>query len=568
MKKKLLAVVLSVVMIAALLVPMIGVHAAAPTLEVTIGELDYSRANVGTGFIGVPIMVTGNSENLFCARFLVISDKAGTLNNALVVLPKAADTTLKYEVVDPFGGDSEFLTYSKTVGSGAKDMLSKDLTQEVIDAIPDGYTGYRIVLDGTTGCPPAGTGLLATVYFAKPAVGETANYKLIWSDSTNGTSAKHEFTVTKNTVSYTAECTDHDMEPVAGSPADCENDGVVAHNKCSVCGYTDVKETVIPALGHDWKDADGDVADCENPGTEPHKVCSRCDITDPATPGEVPALGHDYEPVAEVPAECEKDGVAAHEKCSRCDTINPEKPADVIPALGHLAVVDDGYDATCEEPGLTDGSHCGRTDCGEVLVAQEPIAALGHDFTGEVTIVEEPTAAKGGKIEVKCVRFDECDTIDTIETDPLTSKVQVAEDAVVTAGEAVLPADLVVVEADVEVKLDGKNEALATFAFAANSVASLEDINGNVSIAVKELDGKYNNIAVVAIKADGTYEAIESKIENGNIVFDAPLDGVYAVIGEKVVATTGDNFNVALYIALSVIALAAIAFVAKKKLAR
>ncbi|MBE5764759.1 MAG: hypothetical protein E7339_04050 [Clostridiales bacterium] len=49
-----------------------------------------------------------------------------------------------------------------------------------------------------------------------------------------------------------------------------------------------------------------------------------------------------------------------------------------VEAFDHVVVVDAKVDATCEEDGLTEGSHC--SICNTVIVAQEVIPALGHNF--------------------------------------------------------------------------------------------------------------------------------------------------------------------------------------------
>ena len=78
------------------------------------------------------------------------------------------------------------------------------------------------------------------------------------------------------------------------------------------------------------------------------------------------------------------DGVAAKEKtctepgellytCTRCGATKTE----VVPA-GHIAVTDPAVEATCLNAGKTEGSHC--SVCGEVLVEQKEIPALGHDY--------------------------------------------------------------------------------------------------------------------------------------------------------------------------------------------
>ena len=67
----------------------------------------------------------------------------------------------------------------------------------------------------------------------------------------------------------------------------------------------------------------------------------------------------------------------------------------------HVPVTDSAVAATCTESGLTEGSHCGIF--GEVLVAQETVPALGHDW-GEWTpdaeqSVETRACARCGEIE-------------------------------------------------------------------------------------------------------------------------------------------------------------------------
>ena len=58
----------------------------------------------------------------------------------------------------------------------------------------------------------------------------------------------------------------------------------------------------------------------------------------------------------------------------------------VIPARGHIELIDPGYAPQNGRDGLTEGKHCAM--CGEVLVAQEVIPSPGGENTGSDAVQE------------------------------------------------------------------------------------------------------------------------------------------------------------------------------------
>ena len=179
----------------------------------------------------------------------------------------------------------------------------------------------------------------------------------------------------------------------------CTEPGIEART-CARCGETQTREA--EALGHYLVHYEAKAPTCTEAGWNAYDACSRCDYT---TYTGIEALGHDLEHHEAKEPTCTEIGWDAYDTCSRCDySTYAEKKA-----LGHQPVTDAAVAATCTEAGKTEGSHCGR--CGEVLHAQQPVPALGHDWS-EWKETKAPTCTDKGIETRTCARCGETENRD------------------------------------------------------------------------------------------------------------------------------------------------------------
>lgn len=138
--------------------------------------------------------------------------------------------------------------------------------------------------------------------------------------------------------------------------ATCKKEGLTAGKHCGVCGTVIVAQTPITLRSHTY-DNDEDA------------VCNVC--------GNVRDIKCKHTSTTTLTAKkatCTESGLSEGKKCNKCGEVLVEQ--NVISALGHTKQVIKGYSATENDWGLTDGVKC--TVCDTVLVEQKTVFPTGY----------------------------------------------------------------------------------------------------------------------------------------------------------------------------------------------
>ena len=178
----------------------------------------------------------------------------------------------------------------------------------------------------------------------------------------------------------------HSPIPLAAVPPTCTETGLTEGSACAGCAAILKAQETIQPLGHSWLNAT-----CETAQT-----CANCATT------EGDALGHNEQILPGIAASCTESGLTEGQYCILCEKVLLQQ--ETVAALGHT-----WQDATCTAPqtceicsltegdalghwelplaalapsctetGLTEGIGC--QNCGDILIPQEILTALGHTW--------------------------------------------------------------------------------------------------------------------------------------------------------------------------------------------
>jgi len=255
--------------------------------------------------------------------------------------------------------------------------------------ISAGYTGDTYCLD----CGDK----VQTGSEVKP-LGHDYNEGIVTKEATCTEAGEITYTCSRCGDSYLEEIEPfgHTEEVDPAVAPTCTRIGLTEGSHCSVCGIVLVEQNPIQKIPHDY----GEGIVTKEPTIDEEGIrtftCNVCKNSYTETIPKLPTPDHKHEyAITTIEPTCTENG----KKVSSCSC--GDKIEEVIPALGHTEEVDPAIVPTCTEIGKTEGSHC--SVCGEIIVAQSIVSALGHDYD-EGVVTKQPTIEEEGIRTFTCNR--------------------------------------------------------------------------------------------------------------------------------------------------------------------
>ena len=253
---------------------------------------------------------------------------------------------------------------------------------------------------------------------------------------------------------------------------------------------------------------------------------------DPSNPDD-PDTPHEHsfgEWVVTVPATCTAMG--EEQRTCSCGEIETRE----IAALGHTEVVDEAVAPTCTETGLTEGRHCSA--CGEVLVEQEVVPALDHDWDeGEVTT--PATCTQEGVMTYTC---ELCGTIKTevIEKLPHIPGVAVRENEKPATCEEIGSYELVIYCSVCEEEISREAETIAPLGHTVSASWSWDEevhYKTCVNDPTERLEVAEHNFVNNECTVCGYIETLEP---TEGLIYKLSSDRTYFIVSSIGTASTSD----------------------------